>query len=501
MKRGKVVVIDPRKTETAAFASEHFFIKPAADVYLLLAIINTLFAENLANPGRLLEFSDGIEDLQKAAEAFTPEISEMHTGIPASDIKRIAIEFGKAEKAVCYGRMGVSVQKFGGLCQWLINCINIITGNFDRPGGAMFTAPAFDILGMARPGENIFGRWQSRVRNLPEFMGELPVAALAEEIETEGDGQIKALITSCGNPALSTPNGTRLEAALEKLEFMLSIDIYLNETTRHADLILPPVTNLESSHYDIVFNMFAVKNTAKYSPPLFAKPEGTKHDWEIFQELNHRLNGNTAPFKPEPPEVKLGMGLQFGPYGLPLDKLKAEPHGIDLGELRPCLPKRLQTENKRIDIAPEIFLNALSDLKTETMQAESNGFTFRLIGRRHLLDCNSWLHNSPRLLRGKNRCTAMINTADAERLGLADNAPVKISSRTGTITLPCEITDAIAPGVVSIPHGYGHSREGIDLDTAKDHAGASINDLTDEMEIDELTGNAAFSNQKVRVEI
>jgi anaerobic selenocysteine-containing dehydrogenase len=494
---GQIVLIDPRRTETARVASEHHFIRPSSDVYFLLAIINTLFAENLVNPAHLSGFTDGVETLREVSNDYVPEKAAGLTGISASEIKRIAIEFANAKSAVCYGRIGVSTQKFGGLCQWLINSINILTGNFDRAGGAMFTAPAFDILAASKGG-NIHNRWQSRVRKLPEFMGELPVAALAEEILTEGDGQIKALFTSCGNPVLSTPNGARLEKALEKLEFMVSIDIYINETTRHASIILPPATGLEVSHYDVIFNILAVRNPAKYSAPLFPKADGARSDWEILQTLAHRLSEQGEPLKLVPPEMKLDFGLRFSPYKLSLEELQKHPHGIDLGELKPCLPERLFTENKRLNLAPEVFVKDLARLNGEEKTA--GDFPFALIGRRHLRDCNSWLHNSEILVKGKNRCTLLINRTDAEKLNLQNNQTVKVSSRVGAIELPAEITDAIAPGVVSIPHGYGHGRAGVRLDTAKNHAGVSINDLTDHALIDELTGNAAFSNVKVRVQ-
>lgn len=496
---GKIVLVDPRRTETARAASEHFFIKPSSDVFLLLAIVHTLFAENLVNLERLADFTDGVETLREISNEFAPEAVADLTSISASEIRRVAIEFGAAKSAVCYGRMGVSVQKFGSLCHWLINSINILTGNFDRAGGAMFTAPAFDLLGVAKSG-NIFNRWQSRVRNLPEFMGELPVAALSEEILGEGEGQIKALITSCGNPVLSTPNGGRLEKALQSLEFMVSIDIYINETTRHADIILPPATGLETSHYDVIFNLFAVRNMAKYSAPLFPKTDGAKYDWEIFQELVSRLNGKGEPLNLVPPEAKLDMGLRFGSYKLSLEDLQKNLHGVDLGELKPCLPERLLTENKRINLAPEFFIKDLERLKNVFTENQNREFPFALIGRRHLRDNNSWLHNSERLVKGKNRCTVLVNSLDAENLGVENGQTIKVSSRVGAIEIPCEISDKIMRGVVSIPHGYGHGRKGVRLDTAKNHAGVSLNDLTDERVLDELTGNAAFSNVKVRLE-
>ena len=497
---GKIVLLDPRKTETARVASEHYFIKPSSDAYFLLAVINVLFAENLVNLGRLSEFTDGVDVLREVSEDFSPESAAKLTGISASEIRRIAIEFGKAKTAVCYGRIGVSTQKFGGLCHWLINSINILTGNFDRAGGAMFTTPAFDPVSASKSGENIYNRRQSRVRNLPEFMGELPVSVLAEEILTEGDGQIKALFTSCGNPVLSTPNGKKLDEALKKLDFMISIDIYINETTRNADIILPPATGLETSHYDVIFNLFAVRNTARYSEPLFPKAVGAKYDWEIFQELAHRLSGSEEPLKLVPPEAKLNLGLKFGQYKMTLEELRKHPHGVDLGALKSCLPNRLLNEQKRINLAPEILIKDIERLKKETENAVSNDFPFLLIGRRHLRDNNSWLHNSELLMKGKNRCTVLMNDEDAKQLNFENRQMVKVSSRVGAIEIPLETSNKMMSGVVSIPHGYGHIYENTKLDTAEKYAGVSINDLTDENIIDELTGNTAFSNVKVRLE-
>jgi len=495
---GRVVLVDPRRSETARIADEHHFIRPSSDAFLLLAIIHTLFQEGLVDLGRSSGFTDGIETLRTVSQDFSPDNAETMTGIPAAEIVRLTREFASAESAVCYGRIGLSTQMFGGLCQWLINAINILTGNFDRAGGAMFTAPAFDLLQAAKGG-NIHNRWQSRVRMLPEFMGELPVAALAEEILTDGDGRIRAMVTSCGNPVLSTPNGRQLDRALGGLDFMVSIDFYINETTRHADMILPPATNLESSHYDVIFNTFAVRNTAKYSSPLFEKPQNSRYDWEIFQELTARLTDVEQTARTEPPELKLGLGLRFGKYQLSLDTLKQSLHGMDLGELKPCLPDRLLTPNKHIDIAPELLVRDVDRLKSSAGSYEDKDMPFTLIGRRHLRDCNSWMHNSKTLIKGKNRCTLMMNIHDAERMSIANGQLVRVVSRVGSVELPVELTDSIKIGVVSMPHGYGHGRDGVILDVAAENAGVSINDLTDEMVIDELTGNTAFSSVKVRI--
>jgi len=516
---GKVIVIDPRRTETAARADEHLFIRPGADALLLLAILHTLYAEGLIAPGRVGAFTDGIDMLRHLVHDFSPEKVADPTGISAAAIRHLAREFAAAPAAVAYGRLGVSTQAFGGLCQWLINALNIVTGNFDRPGGAMFTSPAIDMVGQSgQAGKTgTYGRWRSRIGNHPEFAGELPVAVLADEILTPGEGQIRGMLTVAGNPVLSTPNGGRLDKAMEQLEFMVAIDIYINETTRHANIILPPATGLETAHYDIFFHTLAIRNTAKYSLPLFEKSDDQRYDWEIFQALTERIS--SKPSNAMTPEQMLTLGLQFGPYGkegLSLEKLRANPHGVDLGPLQPCLPERLFTENQRINLCPpeiicdlprlEKTLSSDRDRKTENQELRTENQELRtenqgllLIGRRELRSNNSWMHNSHRLVKGPRRCTLRLHPDDARHFGIADGQSVRVQSRTGTITLPAEITEEMMPGVVSIPHGYGHHRQGTRQAIAAQHAGVSINDLTDHQFLDELTGNAAFSGVPVRI--
>jgi len=504
---GRVVVVDPRRTETAEHANEHIFIQPATDVYLLLAMLQVLFEKKWVNinkkrPEIPLSVS-GLDELERVVAGFTPEKVAGITHIPAAKIIEITAEIVAAPSAVVYGRMGVSVQRYGSLCQWLINCLNILTGNFDTVGGAMFTKPAVDVLMGAKP-RNIFGRWKSRVRGLPEFMGELPVSALAEEISTEGEGQIRALVTSCGNPVLSTPNGGQLEKALEQLDFMVSVDIYLNETTRHAHIILPPATGLETAHYDLTFHLLAIRNTAKYSPPLFQKSENARYDYEIFQELTHRLTQSAEDFSPVLPESQVDMGLRYGPYAISLEQLKAQPEGLDFGELQPCLPDRLVHTDKVIRLVSEAYLKDLENVRVVLHETNSPAtpppaYPFALIGRRSLRDNNSWMHNSEKLMKGRNRCTILLHPDDARTLGVEQHQMVGVHSRTGHIQIEAEISDEMMPGVVSIPHGYGHHRPGTRLSIAEQHPGVSVNDLTDELEIDGLTGNAAFSNVRVRV--
>lgn len=499
---GKVVVIDPRKSETAARASEHIFVKPGTDIFFLLGIIHTLFAENLVNLGKLKTFTEGIETLKNVVQNYSPEFVAPITGIEVETIVRIAREFASSESAVCYGRMGVSVQKFGGVCQWLVWAINILTGNFDSVGGAMFTTPAFDILASAKP-KNIFKRWHSRVRGLPEFMGELPVSVMAEEMLTEGEVKIRAFITNCGNPVLSTPNGTQLEQGLENLDVMVSIDIYLNETSRHAHYILPPVTGLQVSHYDINFHALSMYNTAKYSPITFEKSDDERYDWEIIQTLAHVISGDETPLKLQKPEITIDYMLKSGPHKLSLQQLIDTPGGIDLGFLQPQLPERIIHTDKKIQLAPEILVNDMTRVATEAQRLRANTPTsdaFTLIGRRSLRSNNSWMHNSEKLMKGKNRCTALMNESDAAALGLKNNEIVRVQSRVGVVEIPIEITNDMLRGVISIPHGFGHTRANTNWKIAQNHAGVSANDLTDETIIDELTGNAAFSNVLVRIE-
>jgi len=556
---GKVVLIDPRFTETARLADWHLFIKPGSDVLLLLALLHVVFEEGLTRLGPLAAFIKGVETISSIVAEFPPEKVAKITGIEAEQIRRLAREFAAAESAVCYGRMGVSTQEFGGVCQWLINVLNAVTGNLDRPGGAMFTLPAFDPItapeSLAPRGS--FGRWHTRVRKLPEFAGEFPVVALAEEILTEGPGQIKALVTSAGNPVLSTPNGRELDRALAGLEFMVSIDPYINETTRHAHIILPPTSSLERNHYDLAFNLLAVRNTAKFSPALFQRGADSRHDWEILIELQTRMEsggvvgtlggrlkrGLVKGFFG--PERLLDIGLRFGPYGkwhglagspagqprwgarsareitrklraprMSLRKLKQAVHGIDLGPLQPCLPERLRTGDKQIELAPEVLVKDVERVKEKLLnwdrghpapKSSSNGSPdangqLLLIGRRQLRGNNSWMHNSERLVRGKPQCTVIMHPDDAAHRQLKHGQDVSVRSRVGSVVVPLEISNEMMPGVVSIPHGWGHARAGVQLQVAQQHAGESINDLMDTANIDALCGTAAFSGTWVAVD-
>lgn len=506
---GRVVVVDPRATRTADLADEHHFIRPGQDALLLMALIEAVFAADLAQTGRLHEVTDGIDTVRALAADFPAERVGPAIGIPAPTIRALARAFAEAPTAACYGRLGLSVQTFGATCQWLINVLNLITGNLDRAGGVMFTHPAVDLVGLGW-GRGHFGRWHSRVRGLPEFGGELPVAALAEEILTPGDGQVRALVTSAGNPVLSTPNGRQLERAIATLDFMVSIDFYRNETTRHADVILPPTAALEHDHYDLVFNLLAIRNVARYSPPLFTPDPDTRHDWQIYWELERRLGPDEPRMAAERdhlgkvgPRGLLEPMLAAGPYardGLTLASLEETPHGVDLGALRPAFPERLQTQDQRIDAAPVPMVEDVSRLRDSLAAADVHGNGLVLIGRRSVRSNNSWMHNAPRLMRGADRCTLRMHPDDATRLGLHDRQAVAVRSRVGRIEAPVEITDRIMAGVVSLPHGWGHRGEGLGLRVAATRPGASINDLTDEARLDPVSGNAALSGVPVVVE-
>jgi anaerobic selenocysteine-containing dehydrogenase len=497
---GKLVVVDPRRSETAEQASEHLFIQPGTDAALLLALLNTLFDEDLIRTSPALEATLGLEEVKAAVASFTAEAMAAHCAIDAGRIRQLARDFAGAERAVCYGRMGVSVQRYGTLCQWLIQIINLVTGNLDQPGGALCTEPAFDVVS-GKPGH--FDQWRSRVSNLPEFNGELPVAALAEEILTPGEGQIRALVTSAGNPVLSTPNGRQLDRALESLEFMVSVDLYINETTRHADVILPPTASLEHDHYDITFNTFAVRNVTRINQPILPKPAGSLHDWEIFVGLGQafaRVTGEQAR-STMPPAQMIDAGLRAGPYGdhLNLEVLEQHPHGIDLGPLKPNLLRRLRTESGRIECAPALMLEDLQRFASDIDQLRPRDGELRLIGRRHVRSNNSWMHNYQRLVKGKPRDQLLMHPDDLARRGLTDGQQVVVRSRVGEVTVAVSASDEMLAGVVSLPHGWGHNRPGTAQDTALRHAGVSANDLTDERFLDPVTGNAALNGVNVEV--
>jgi anaerobic selenocysteine-containing dehydrogenase len=518
---GKLVVVDPRLSETARIADRHLFIRPGSDAFFLFAMLHVIFADGLDRTQLLLPYLRDLETVRELARRFPPEKVAARTGISADDIRSVARDFAQAQGAVCYGRVGLCTQEFGSLAAWLVNVLNIVTGNLDRPGGSMFTTPAVDLVGFAsKLGERgHFDVWKSRVRGLPEFGGELPSATLAEEIATPGKGQIRGLVTFAGNPVLSTPNGTNLEQALQKLDFMVSIDLYRNETTRHANLILPTSFGLERDHYDVIFYALSIKNAARYAKPVTTPPPGVRHDWQVLLDLaiglgrkgggrrDRQLALTMRALRRLGPRRLLDLLLRFGPHGmrpfgtrgLSLKALEAMPHGIDLGPLEPRLPGVLQTEDKKILLAPPRIVCDVPRLEKALENQVNTSGELLLIGRRALRSNNSWMHNSLRLVKGPEGCTLIMHPADAEARGVGQGDRVSVRSRVGEVLVPLAVSAEIARGVVSLPHGWGHAREGVSLEVARAHAGASVNDLTDELFVDPLSGTASLSGVPVTV--
>jgi anaerobic selenocysteine-containing dehydrogenase len=541
---GKLVVVDPRRSETAAVADRHVFLRPGTDAHLLLALVHVLFAENRVELGRLADFTEGVEEVERLAEPFTPEAVADLTGVPAAETRELARMLAAADRAAVYGRIGTCTQAFGTLASWLVDVLNVLTGNLDREGGVLFPRPAHGPASdrPRRRGRFPFGRWHSHVRGLPEAFGELPVATLAEEIDSAGDARVRALVTVSGNPVLSTPNGARLEKALDSLEFMVSIDLYKNETTRLADVILPATAPLERENYDMAFHGFSVHNHAKWSPAAVPKPPGSRHLWEILLEVAARVVGTTpdaidelllasllsatvggektaCPHVSEDeararlgnevgPARLLDLLLRAGPHGdrfdeaaggLSLGKLQAAVHGVDLGPLASRLPELLATESGRVELAPAPLVEDVARLRVE-LGAPPRAGELVLVGRRHLRSNNSWFHNLPALAKGRERCTLQIHPEDAGRLGLADGGRARVRSRVGQVEAPVEITDAVMRGVVSLPHGHGHGMPGAQLRVAAEKPGVNSNLLTDETGLDALSCNAVLNGIPVAVE-
>jgi anaerobic selenocysteine-containing dehydrogenase len=543
---GRLVVIDPRRTETAALADAHHFIRPGGDVFLLLGMVHTLFAEGLVKLGRLQPHVAGLDALQDAVQPFSADAMAARCGIDAQTVRSLARELAAAERGCVYGRLGTCVQAYGTTCSWLIDVLNILTGHLDEPGGAMFPqAAAFAANTVGTPGRGrgiVTGRHRSRVSGAPEVYGELPMTCLAEEIETPGDGQVKALITIASNPVLSAPNGPRLAKALERLDFMLSLDIYLNETTRHADVILPGLSPLEDTHYDVAFPQFSVRNHARYSPAVLPPPEGSPAEWETLLRLAALLQGRGAQADigalddalvaddvrklagdqadavmkmvsaHRGPERLLDLALRSGPFGdgfgrrpegLTLDALKAAPHGIDLGPLAPRVPELLRTPSGCIELAPPSLLDDLRRVAADARAASDDAV---IIGRRQVRSNNSWMHNLPTLAKGPFRCTALVHPSDAARWGLQHGGQARVSRAEGSSTaqeqaieVQVEISDEMMPGVISLPHGWGHALPGARLAVAAERPGANLNAVLDDSLRDPLSGNAVLGGAAVRI--
>jgi anaerobic selenocysteine-containing dehydrogenase len=524
---GRVVVVDPRRTETARLADEHVAVLPGGDPFLLLGMLHVLFAEGLADAGRLEERLAGREELARLADRMPPERAAPLAGVDAETIVRLARAHARAASAVAYARIGVCHHVTGTVTHWLVNCLNAVTGNLDRPGGQMWTTPPVDPVPLLKRTPVTNGRWHGRVNGLPELRSELPVVGLADEMLTPGPGQLRGMITYAGNPVLSAPGGTRLDEAFASLDFHVAIDLYVTETSRRADLILPPVSPLEREEFDLLFPIFSVRNNARYNRAVFDPPGDGREDWQILASLVSEL----LPLAPRPlrraarAAMELGdplriaaAGIALGPHGplrrglggLTLRRVRETPGGVDLGPLQPRLPGRIATRGRKVRLAPprlvaeadRVLDEALAEPRAQTGDPDSvsaREFDLRLIGRRHLRSNNSWLHNVPAMVKGRDRCTVLMHPDDAAARGLDDRQSVRVTSPVGELEVPVEISDEIRPGTVAIPHGWGHDVDGVGWETARKHAGANVNELTDPTLVDGLTGNGALNATRVRV--
>ncbi|MDM7927040.1 molybdopterin oxidoreductase family protein [Blastomonas fulva] len=494
---GQVVVIDPRRTETAKIADAHHFIRPGTDIALLLALLKALDEAGLVKPGRLEPMLDeGWAAAWAAIRGFDVARLAGHCGIAEPVIRDLAATLGSGEPAIVYGRMGVSVTEAGTLNLWLIQLLNIATGNLDREGGVMFSSPVVDLVAGAGPGT--YDRFRSRIGDRPEVISEFPSALLPQEIATPGDGQIRALVVLSGNPVLSAPGAWG--EALPLLDLMVSVDMYVTATSAHAHYILPPCGPLEKDHYPLLLGPIAIRNYADYSAATLPMEEGAKADWEIVAEMARAIlhaRGEAVP-NIVPPRTVLASMLARSDYDVTLEELEANPNGRDFGPHVQRLPERLQTPDKRIACAPALCLEALEQWRKAL--AETPADSLLLIGRRHVRNNNSWLHNSPRLAKGPDRCTAMIHPDDAVAHGVTDGDLVRITSRVGSVEVAAEISEDVMPGVISIPHGFGHDKPGTRLSVAGRRPGVSLNDLTDPQAMDPISGNAVLNGTPVTLE-
>jgi anaerobic selenocysteine-containing dehydrogenase len=498
---GRVVVIDPRRSETAAWASDYHAIRPGGDAALLLAILHVLFGEALVDEARVR--ARGVAELRAIAARFAPARVAPAIGIAAETIVELARAIGSARRACVYARVGVCQNELGPVAMWLVEAINVVTDNLDREGGAMFPTPAADVATIGRLFVgNHLGRWRSRVRGMPELLGALPSATLAEEIDTPGDGRIRALVTLAGNPVLSTPNGARLDRALATLDCMVAIDFYVNATTRHAHVVLPPRHVFETGNFDLILSRFAVRSVAKYSAPIIATGDDTRDDWEIATELALRLRGLDRPLvgrtlralARDLPERTIDLLLRLGPHRLTLDALRAAPHGIDLGPLVSSGGRAIRTRDRLPRLAPPPLVAELA--RVERWLAAPPP-PLALIGRRHLRSNNSWMHNLAVLAKGPDRARLLVHPDDAASRGIADGARVRVASRTGAIVVRATVSAEVMRGVVSLPHGFG---EVATLRVAGALAGASANDVTDEQLVEPLLGTSILSGVSVTLE-
>ncbi|ADG80188.1 molybdopterin-dependent oxidoreductase [Tsukamurella paurometabola] len=517
---GKVVVIDPRRTETAKLADQHVAVEPGGDVYLLMAVLHVLFAENLCDETVLARSTRGAADLRALVAEATPAAMAPLAGVTAETIMQLAREHAAARSAAMYCRIGICQQQTGTLVTWLISAINVVTGNLDRPGGMMFPTPPVDVPRFAKFIPVAYGRWTDRSGRYPAFRSELPIAALTDELTVPGPGRVRSMITYAGNPVSSVPHRGRLDAALADLDLMVSVDIYLTETTRHADFILPPISHLERGGFNLLVAAFSVRDNARYTHQILDKPAGGLDDWQILNRLilevlpvparrflGRPLRRITDLFTPE---RMLALPIALGPYGvlrrgrrgLTIKRMRESVGGIDLGALKPRLRHVIATRSRTVELAPESFLAEAKRLLPDALAGRSHtradeGFDLKLIGRRQMRSNNSWLHNVPTMVTGSNRCTVLMHPDDAQRCGVTDEETVTVTSTTGTIDVALEISDEIRSGTVAIPHGWGHRGTGWRVAGAL--AGQNVNLLHDPSRVDRISGNSAVNDTWVRV--
>ena len=516
---GRIVVVDPRRTETAREADEWVAIRPGGDAELLLAMACALIEDGKVDEPRIEKIARGWREIRSRLAAFAPERVAGRTGVDAKTIRRLAREFSEAPTSVVYSRIGACNNRFGALATWATDLLNVAAGRMGEVGGAMLPTPPINISALSPYFNDGYARWRSRVRGLPETFGELPTNVLAEEIETGGFGQVRALITYAGNPVLSAPNGQRLARALSRLDFMAAIDLYVNETTRHADVILPPCWTMADDHFDTLLPNFAVRNVARWSPPVFKRGPGERADWEILSEIAERLGGGVSGVKVVDkgirlarklglcwtPKVVLDVLLRFGPYGdhylpwskrLTLKRLAAFAHGLDLGPLEPGMSRRILHRDKRIRLAPEPILTALAKLENNETASDD---ALLLIGRRDLRSSNSWMHNIDALVSGRERCVLLVHARDAERAGVRDGEMAMLESRVHRAHVRIQVSDEMSPGVVSLPHGWGHGEVARWQKVAASRPGVSMNDWTDDGDVEAMVGQSILNGVPVRL--
>jgi anaerobic selenocysteine-containing dehydrogenase len=516
---GRIVVVDPRRTETAREADQWIAIRPGGDAALLLAMVQTLVDDGKVDEHRINKMAHGWTEIRPRLAAFAPERVAAGIGIDAKAIRRLAREFADAPTGVVYSRVGVCNSRSGTVATWATDLLNLVAGRLGEVGGAMLPTPAINISALSPYFNDGYARWRSRLRKLPETAGELPCSVLAEEIETSGPGQVKALITYAGNPALSVPNGQRLAQALSRLDFMVAIDLYINETTRHADVILPPCWTMAEDHFDAFLPNFAVRNVVRWCPPIFQRGPGERADWEILLEIAERLGGGASGIGiidrtlrlarkfglRWTPKASLDLLLRLGPHGdwylpwstgLNLKRLMASKHAVDLGPLEPGVARRVLHRDRRIRLAAEPILSALAEFKTNGAAGDGE---LLLIGRRDLRSSNSWMHNIEALVSGRERCVLLVNPHDAERAGVRDGETAVLESRVYRGPVPVHVTDEIMQGVVSLPHGWGHEHIRRWQRVAAERAGVSANDWTDDGDVEAVVGQSILNGIPVQL--